>query len=94
MLCQLAVLPTSVPECCASWQSHTCLHADLPDPINVQLANDGVISCVQDDGIPEVDEESEREAQLLLVEMETMKAVEQSHMLQQVGHIWSPALLL
>ena len=39
---------------------------------------------MQDDGIPEEDEESEREAQLLLVELETMKAVEQTHMLQQV----------
>lgn len=32
----------------------------------------------------EEDEESEREAQLLLTELETMKAVEQIQMLQQV----------
>lgn len=38
----------------------------------------------QEDDLPEEDEESEREAQLLLIELETMKAVEQIQMLQQV----------
>ena len=33
----------------------------------------------------EVDEESEREANLLQIELETMKAVEQTQMLQQVS---------
>ena len=40
--------------------------------------------AVQEDAVPEEDEESEREAQLLLIELETMKAVEQIQMLQQV----------
>ena len=45
-------------------------------------------SCLvylQDGNVVEGDEESEREANLLQIELETMKAVEQTQMLQQVS---------
>jgi len=40
---------------------------------------------VQDGAADDQDEESERETSLLQIELETMKAVEQTQMLQQVS---------
>ena len=42
---------------------------------------------MQDGNSFEEDEESDRETQLLQIELQIMKAIEHTHMLQQVGNL-------
>ncbi|KAA6417860.1 MAG: hypothetical protein FRX49_12158 [Trebouxia sp. A1-2] len=55
---------------------------------NVQMKRMRIAHIQEEDGVADdQDEESEREASLLQIELETMKAVEQTQMLQQEVHL-------